>query len=111
MDLRVVFIASLCTVRSFDSFTMQCILVSETPAIRETKSQVDQSRDGQDYPVTKNADGQTDRQTDGFSALYSRLANGYLPYRAGVAKLIAILLITLPIIIHYLPSSLSCSLH
>ena len=63
MDLRVVFIASLCTVRSFDSFTMQCILVSETPAIWETKSQVDQSRDGQDYPVTKNAYGRTDGQT------------------------------------------------
>ena len=66
MDLRVVFIATLCTVRSFDSFTMQCILVSETPAIWKTKSQVDQSRDGQDYPVTKNADGQTDRRLFSF---------------------------------------------
>ena len=28
----------------------------------------------QDYPVTKNADGWTDRRTDNFSALYGRLA-------------------------------------
>ena len=35
----------------------------------QTKLHVDPCRDSQDYPVTKNADG----QTDGFSALYSRL--------------------------------------
>ena len=42
----------------------------------QTKFHVDPCRDSQDYPVTKNADGrtdgQTDRCTDGFSTLYSR---------------------------------------
>ena len=37
--------------------------MSETTAVTQTKSQVDPCRDSRDYPVTKNADGQTDRQT------------------------------------------------
>ena len=68
MESRVVFIASLYLARSFDSFTMQWILVSETTAITQTKSQVDPRTKNRDYPVTEVVDG----QTDGFSALYSR---------------------------------------
>ena len=68
MESRVVFIASLCPAQSFDSFTMQRILVSEITAIWKTKSQVDPRRDSRDYDVTKNADGRTDRQH--FSFIY-----------------------------------------
>ena len=60
---------------SFDNFTMQCIFVSETTAVTQTKSQVGPCRDNQDYPVTKNANRQTDRQTDTISASYSRTIN------------------------------------
>ena len=44
----------------------------EDVAIASTKSEVDTCTDDQDIDRPKSADRQTDRQTDGFSALYSR---------------------------------------
>ena len=47
----------------------------EDVAIGSTKSEVDTCTDDRDIDRPKSADRQTDGRTDGFSALYSRLAN------------------------------------
>ena len=59
------------------------LLMPEDVAFISSKSEVDTLRDDKVMSAART-DGQTD-QTDGFSALYSRLAM-YLPYRAGVDK-------------------------
>ena len=51
-------------------------VMPEDRAITSSKSDVDPCSHGRDPDRRKNADG----QTDGFSALYSRLANILLPY-------------------------------
>ena len=47
----------------------------EDIAITSSKSDVDPCSHGRDPDGQKSADRQTDRRTDGFSTLYSRLAN------------------------------------
>ena len=72
MELQVIFIASLCPEQSFDSFTMQCILVLETTAIWETNPKSIKAETAKITPWQKlQMDGRTDRQT---AFLYSRLA-------------------------------------
>ena len=45
----------------------------EDVAITSSKSDIDPCSHGRETDRQKSADGRTDRQTDGFSALYSRL--------------------------------------
>ena len=45
--------------------------MTEDIAITSSKSDVDPCSHGRETDRQKSADGQTDRQTDGFSALYS----------------------------------------
>ena len=65
----------------------------EDTAIISSKSDVDPCTPDRDIDPTKNADRRTDRQTDGFSALYSRCVDQKNPYSQPEPIIILILLL------------------
>ena len=85
------FQAFVCPAESMYRLIKTNLLVPEDTAITQIKSWVDPSRDNRVIGVTrKNVDRRTDRQTDGFSALYSRLLELQIWHKSKQEKVVQV---------------------